>query len=62
MNTAKEEVRTLLDKLPDECELEDIQYHIYVVEKIRKGIERAEAEGTLTQEEAEQKFSKWITP
>ena len=62
MNTAKEEVRTLLDKLPDECELEDIQYHIYVVEKIRKGIDRAEAEGALTQEEAEQKFSKWITP
>ncbi len=34
MSTAKEEVRTLLDKLPDDCSLEDVQYHLYVVEKI----------------------------
>ena len=40
MNTAKEEVRTLLDQLPDDCALEDIQYHLYVVEKIQKGIAR----------------------
>lgn len=62
MNTAKEEVRSLLEKLPDECTLEDVQYHLYVVEKIQKGIERAETEGTLTQDEIERKFSKWTTP
>jgi hypothetical protein len=32
MNTAKEEVKTLLDTLSDECTLEDVQYHIYVAE------------------------------
>jgi hypothetical protein len=62
MNAAKEEVRSLLDKLPDECTLEDVQYHLYVVEKIRKGIERADSEGTLTQEEMERKLAKWTTP
>jgi len=51
MNTAKEEVRTLLDTLPDECDLEDIQYHLYVVEKIQKGIARADIEVSLTQNE-----------
>ena len=61
MKTAKEEVRSLIDKLPDDCTLEDIQYHLYVVEKIQRGIERAEKEGTLTQEEVERKFSKWTS-
>ncbi len=45
MNTAKEEVEQLLKKLPDDCTLEDIHYHLYVIEKVRRGIERAETEG-----------------
>jgi hypothetical protein len=61
MSTAKEEVKALLDKLPDDCSLEDVQYHLYVVEKIHRGIERAEEEGTLTQDEVERKLGKWIS-
>jgi ribosomal protein S20 len=61
MNTAKDEVKALLDKLPDDCSLEDVQYHLYVVEKINKGVERAEKEGVIGQDEAEKKFSKWIS-
>ena len=61
MNTAKEEVRALLDKLPDDCSLEDVQYHLYVAEKIRRGIDRAEKEGVLDQDEVEREFSKWIS-
>ncbi len=45
MSTAKEEVEALLKKLPDNCSLEDIQYHLYVMEKIRRGIEMAEKRG-----------------
>ncbi len=61
MSTAKNDVKALLDKLPDDCSLEDIQYHLYVVEKITKGIERANQEGTLSQDEAERKLARWIT-
>ena len=61
MNTAKEEVRALLDKLPDDCSLEDVQYHLYVAEKIQRGIDRAEKEGVLDQDEVEREFSKWIS-
>jgi hypothetical protein len=61
MNSAKEEVKSLLSKLPDDCTLEDIQYHLYVIEKIQRGIKRAEKEGTMSQEEVEKKFSKWTT-
>lgn len=41
MGTAKSEVQSLLEKLPDDCTL-DIQYHLYVLEKVRRGIDRAE--------------------
>lgn len=61
MNTAKDEIKAILDKLPDDCALEDVQYHLYVAEKIHKGIERAEKEGTISRNEAERKFNKWIS-
>jgi hypothetical protein len=61
MNTAKQEVQSLLEKLPDDCTIEDIQYHLYVIEKIQRGINRAKEEGTVSQEEVEKRFSKWTT-
>ncbi len=59
MNTAKQEVQSLLKKLPDDCTIEDIQYHLYAIEKIQRGIDRAKDEGTISQEEVEKRFSKW---
>ena len=61
MSTAKEEVKALLDNLPDDCSLEDVQYHLYVVEKIHRGMERAEKEGVLSQDEVERKLDKWTS-
>lgn len=61
MSTAKEEVQSLLKKLPDDCSLEDIQYHLYVIEKVRNGLDAAESQGTVSQEEVEQRFGKWLT-
>lgn len=60
MSSAKEEVESLLDKLPDNCSLEDIQYHLYVIEKVKHGLEAADTRGTVTQEEAEGLLSKWL--
>lgn len=60
MSTAKKDVEELLKKLPDECSLEDVQYHIYVLEKIRNGIKSAEVEGEVTHAEVEKKLEKWI--
>ncbi len=61
MYTVKEEVKNLLESLPDDCTFEDIQYHLYVVEKIRRGIDRANQEGTFTHAEIEKKFSQWTS-
>ena len=61
MSTAKHDVEQLLNKLPDDCSVEDIQYHLYVLDKVRKGLEDAHVHGTISQEEAESRLSKWLT-
>lgn len=61
MNTAITEVKSLLERLPEDSTYEDIQYHLYVVEKIRRGIDRSTVEGTLSQDEVELKFGQWLT-
>ena len=61
MQTAKQEVQSMLQNLPDNSSFEDIQYHLYVLEKVRRGVERIEIEGGVKQEDAEKRLSKWIT-
>ena len=55
--TAKQEARSLLEKLPDNCSIEDIQYHLYVLEKVRSGLQDARENGTILQEEVEARLS-----
>jgi hypothetical protein len=61
MSSAKEQVESLLSKLPENCSLEDIQYHLYVLEKVRHGLEDAKQQGTISQEEAERRLTEWLT-
>lgn len=61
MQTAKQDVERLLKNLPDESSYEDIQYHLYVLEKIKRGEARASSEGTLSQGQVEARLKKWTT-
>jgi hypothetical protein len=58
--SAKDEVRALLDRLPDTVTLEDIQYHLGVVVKILRSEERADREGWLPHSEFERRLAKWL--
>jgi predicted transcriptional regulator len=60
MNTAKDEVRKLLDRLPDEVTLEDIQYQVYVLDEIARGAEEIDRGEGIPQEEAERRMEKWL--
>lgn len=62
MIPAKEEVRQLLDQLPDDTTLEDIQYHIYVRQKIDRGLDEVAAGRVLTESEFDTRMSRWLTP
>jgi predicted transcriptional regulator len=60
MPTPKDEVRELLDQLPDDSSLDDIQYHIYVRQKIRNGLAGADQGNLISQQEVEQRMSRWL--
>lgn len=58
--TAKQEVEDLLLNLPDDTTLEDIQYHLYVLEKIKRGRADVVAGGIRTTEQAREHLEKWL--
>lgn len=60
MGAAKEEVQRILDRLPEDASMEDIQYHLYVRQKIDHGLEDVEAGRTLSEEEFDQRMAKWL--
>lgn len=60
MQTAKQEVSRLLTQLPDDCSLEDVQYHLYVLQKVKRGLKDAEEGRIYTQEEVEKLMAKWL--
>lgn len=60
MRTIKETVAMILNKLPDNCPIEDLHYHLYVAEKIRQSLEIFAREKGIQQEQVEGLLSKWI--
>jgi predicted transcriptional regulator len=60
MHNTKQQVRKILDHLPDDCSAEDVQYHLYVIEKIRRRLESAERGEVVSQTEAEQRLERWL--
>ncbi len=61
MQTAKQEVNEILSRLPDDSTLEDIQYHLYVLQKIEQGLDDAKKGRVYSHEEIEARMSKWLT-
>jgi predicted Zn-ribbon and HTH transcriptional regulator len=60
MKTAKEEVRELLEQLPEDSSLEDIQYHIYVRQKVQTGLDAFQKGKVIPQDEIEKRMARWL--
>jgi len=59
--TAKDTVRALLDRLPDDCSLDDVQYHLYVVQAVARGEADEEAGRTIPHEQVDAELRrKWL--
>lgn len=52
----------MIEALPDDISFEDIQYHLYVLEKVKRGVSRAGTEGALPHEDAKARLKKWLAP
>ena len=58
---AKQAVRALLDRLPDDCSVEDVLYHLYVLQAVERGQEDAAAGRVMSHEEVESAMRrKWL--
>ena len=60
MATAKEEVRRLLESLPDDASLEDVRYSIYVRERIERGRREASEGKVIQRDEVERRLQRWL--
>ena len=60
MGSAKKQALELIQQLPEESSLEDIQYHLYVREKVERGLRDLKAKRVLSQKEVERRMAKWL--
>lgn len=59
--STKDSVRALLDRLPDDCSLEDVLYHLYVVQQVELGLAEADAGNVIPHEQVVQELERrWI--
>jgi len=58
--STKQAVLDLLDKLPEDCSLDEIQYHLYVLQTIGRGRQEIAAGNKLSHEEVKRELrQKW---
>jgi hypothetical protein len=60
MATTKEEIRKLVDGLPDDATWEDVQYSIYVRERVERGRREADEGKLIDEDEAETRMKRWL--
>lgn len=60
MQTAKKQAAEVLRRLPDDVSMKDIQYHLYVQEKIRKGRKSIAVGRSLNSVHARERLSRWL--
>lgn len=60
MQTVKDQVKEMLDVLPEDTTYDDIHYHLFVREKIDKGIADIEQGKIVTEAEMDARFKQWL--
>lgn len=61
MATVKQEIRRMIESLPEDATWEDVQYSIYVRERIERGRCEAADGKILDEEEVERRMKPWLT-
>jgi predicted transcriptional regulator len=60
MRTAvKEETIQLIERMPDDCTVEDILYELYLKQKVDKGLQDIREGRVVKHQEAKQRISRW---
>ena len=56
----KKAVLELAKRLPDDCTFEDVQYQLYVRQKIERGMEAAASGRVVSHEQVKKRLAKWL--
>ncbi|TDJ13867.1 MAG: hypothetical protein E2O65_15395 [Gammaproteobacteria bacterium] len=59
MQPAKQQALETIGKLPDDADMDEIMYRLYVLAKIRKGREAGEQGRAVTSEELKGEIDTW---
>jgi len=59
MQPAKQDALETIGKLPDDTDMDEIMYRLYVLDKIRKGQEAAEQGRTVSSEDLKREIDTW---
>lgn len=61
MRELLQRVQAILDRWPDNCSLDDVQYHLYVLQSIERGQADAKAGQTISHQEVDRELrKKWL--
>ena len=58
--TLKSKMQDVIRSLPDNASIEDAMERLFLLHKIEKGIEQADAGLTVSHEQARQRLRKWL--
>jgi len=59
MQPAKQEALETISKLPDDADMDEIMYRLYVLDKIRKGQAAADQGRTVSSEDLKREIDTW---
>lgn len=59
MQAAKQEALNTIGQLPEDTDMDEIMYRLYVLDKIRKGQEAVEQGKTTTSDELKREIDSW---
>jgi hypothetical protein len=59
-SSPKQVARQILDSLPDDCSLEEIQYRLHVRQMVEEGRQDVRNGNVVSQQEIEQDLERWL--
>jgi hypothetical protein len=59
MDSLKQELLKAISNLPDNSDIDDIMYRLYVLDKVRKGHEAVLRGDTISLEDLKKEIKKW---
>ena len=58
--STKDQIMKAIQELPEDATVEDAMERLYLLYKVERGIEQADAGHKVSQEEARRRMTKWL--